>query len=195
MARDDRKQVAPALTAPADISLVGTVDEAMACKLRDGLADAEDTDTPIVIDMTTLGGDPEMARRMIVEVDAARERLKRRRIVFLGKTVVYSAGVTFIAAFPREDRYLNSDATLLIHCRQLSQTMQLEGPIRTSIPMLRAMIHQLETGVELEEANFKRLIEGSNVEMEDLLEKALYNWYVPADEACELGLVAEVLKL
>ena len=193
MARDDRKKTAPSLSDTADISLIGSVDEAMACKLRDALWDADDNDQPFTIDMTTLGGDPEMARRMIVEIDAARERLKGRRFVFFGKTIVYSSGVTFMAAFPREDRYLDADSTLLIHCRQLCKTMQLDGPIRTSIPMLTAMVHQLETGIELEEENFKRLIEDSDVSMDELLEKALYNWYVPAREACERQLVAEII--
>jgi ATP-dependent protease ClpP protease subunit len=193
MARDDRKKDKPEVTAKADISLVGPVDEAMACKLRDALAHAENADGPLIIDMTTLGGDPEMARRMIVEVDAARERLKGRRIVFVGKTVVYSAGCTFMAAFPPEDRYLNSDTTLLIHCRQLQKTIELDGPIRAHLPKLHSMIHQLESGIELEKDNFERLIEGTSVNMDELLEKALYNWYVPAEEAVERGLVAEVV--
>jgi hypothetical protein len=121
-------------------------------------------------------GDPEMARRMIVEVDAARERLPRRSLVFLGKTVVYSAGCTFMAAFPREDRYLTDDATLLIHRRQLKQTMDLDGPLRSHLPKLTAVVHLLDTGIGLEEENFKRLVEGSDVSMDALLEKALYNW-------------------
>ena len=192
MARDDRNPAAPNLADTADISLVGTVDEAMACRLRDALAQAEDSDAPLVIDMTTLGGDPEMARRMIVEVDAARERVNRR-LVFVGKTVVYSAGCTFMAAFPREDRYLTDDATLLIHCRQLKQTMELDGPLRSLLPRLTSMVHQLKTGIGLEEENFRRLIKGSDVSMDELLEKALYNWYVPAEEACKRGLAAGLL--
>ena len=193
MAREDRERPKPDASASADISLVGSVDEAMACKLRDALAEAESGDGPLTIDMTTLGGDPEMARRMIVEVDAARERLKGRRLVFIGKTVIYSAGCTFMAAFPPQDRYLTGDSTLLIHCRQLCKTMQLDGPIRSSIPMLKAMIHQLETGIELEEDNFERLIDGTHVSMDELLEKALYNWYVPAKEALDRGLIAGII--
>ena len=193
MARDDRTKSAPNLTDTADISLIGSVDEAMACNLRDALWQAEDNGQPFTIDMTTLGGDPEMARRMVVDVDAARERLKGRRFVFVGRTIVYSAGCTFMAAFPREDRYLADDATLLIHCRQLKQTMELDGPIRSHLPKLTAMVHQLEAGIELEVDNFKRLIERSDVSMDELLEKALYNWYVPAREARERGLVAGVL--
>lgn len=194
MARDDRKPWAPSLTDTADISLVGSVDETMACKLRDGLEAAEQGDKPFIIDMTTLGGDPELARRMIIEVDAARERLGGRRLVFVGKTIVYSAGCTFMAAFPPEDRYLTDDSTLLIHCRQLQQTIELDGPIRSHLPKLKSMIHQLETGIELEEDNFERLVDGTKVQMDELLEKALYNWYVPAKEARELGLVAGIIE-
>jgi hypothetical protein len=190
MAREDREEPKPDAKLTADISLVGSVDEAMACKLRDALGETESGDGPLTIDMTTLGGDPEMARRMIVEVDAARERLKGRRLVFVGKTVVYSAGCTFMAAFPPKDRYLTADATLLIHCRQLKQTMELDGPIRSHLPKLKAMIHQLETGIDLEEENFERLIKGTQVPMDELLEKALYNWYVTAEEAVERKLVA-----
>ena len=193
MAREDREQPRPDATLTADISLVGSVDEAMACKLRDALDKAEPGTDPLTIDMTTLGGDPEMARRMIVEIEAARKRLKGRRLVFVGKTVVYSAGCTFMAAFPPEDRYLTEDTTLLIHCRQLKQTMELDGPIRSHLPKLEAMIHQLETGIELEEDNFKCLIRGTDVPMDELLEKALYNWYVPAEEALERKLIAGII--
>lgn len=189
MARDDNRRQ-PDAAAKADISLIGPVDEAMACKLRDHLAEAGDGQGSLTIDLTTLGGDPEMARRMIAELDAARERMKGRRLIFLGKSVVYSAGVTFMAGFPRENRYLEADTMLLIHCRQLCQTIQLDGPLRTSIPKIKGMLHQLETGVKLEEDNFGRLIEGSDVSMDELVEKAFYNWYVPAREAVERGLVA-----
>ena len=193
MAREDREQTRIDVNAKADISLVGTVDEAMACTLRDALAQAEPGEAPLTIDMTTLGGDPEMARRMIVEVDSARARLEGRRLVFVGKTVVYSAGCTFMAAFPREDRYLTADATLLIHCRQLKQTIELDGPIRSHMPKLESKLHEFKTGVALEKENFARLIDGTDVTMDELLEKALYNWYVPAEEAAERKLIADVL--
>lgn len=193
MARDDYEQRAVNITASADISLVGPIDESMARKLRDELVSAEASDAPLTIDMTTLGGDPEMARRMIAEIDRARERLKGRRLVFVGKTAVYSAGCTFMAGFPREDRFLTTGTTLLIHCRQLRQTIELDGPIRASIPKLEAKLHEFETGIRLEEENFRRLIEQSDVALDELLEKALYNWYVSADEALERKLVAALV--
>lgn len=194
MARDDRSKPLPAGIREPQISLLGTVDESMAENFRQALADPPEGDEPISVDMTTLGGDPEMARRMILDLDAARERLKPRRIVFHGKSVVYSAGCTFMAGFPREDRFLAEDAVLLIHCRQLSKTLELSGPLRSNVPLIEAMCHELKTGIALEEDNFKRLIEGSDVTMDDLLEKALYNWYVPAQEAFDRGLVAGIVK-
>ena len=98
-----------------------------------------------------------------------------------------------MAAFPREDRFLTSDAMLLIHCRQLDRTLEISGPMRASIPEIEALCHQMKTGIEVEKRNFARLIEGSDVTMDELLEKALYNWYVPAEEARERGLIGGIV--
>lgn len=194
MARDDRDKSLPLGIREPQISLVGTVDECMAQDLRDRLADPGEGDGPIVIDMTTLGGDPEMARRMILDLDTARERLKPRRLVFHGKSVVYSAGVTFMAGFPREDRFLASDAVLLIHSRQLKKTIEIEGPLRPTVPMIEALLHELQCGIKLEQTNFERLIAGTKVTMDELLEKALFNWYLSADQALDHGLIAGIVE-
>lgn len=194
MAREDRERNLAALPAvAADISLIGPVDEAMAARLRDALAAAEDIPGILTVDLTTLGGDPEMARRMIADLDAARARLSNRRLVLVGKTAVYSAGCTFMAGFPRADRYLTADTVLLIHCRQASETITFDGPIRAHIARLKAKLHEYETGVALESDNFARLIADSSIEMSELLEKAYFNWYVPAEEAIARGLVAGIL--
>jgi hypothetical protein len=192
MAREDAPS-APVEVHHPQISLVGTVCNETVCQLRDGLKEAEKGEGPVTIEISTLGGDPEAARRMILEVELARERLRSRRLLFLGKTSVYSSGATFMAGFPREDRFLTKDATLLIHCRQLEKTIELSGPIRASRAKLEAQLHEIDTGVELEVENFERLIEGSDVAMDELLGKALYNWYVPAEEALKRGLVAGIV--
>jgi ATP-dependent protease ClpP protease subunit len=193
LARDDRGEAAPKTILNPQISLLGEVTEAMAQTLRDELRDVGDGRDPIAIEVTTLGGDAEMARRMVLDVEAARERLKPRRLVFVGKTVVYSAGVTLMSAFPCENRYLTADATLLIHVRQLDKKIEISGPMRASLPQVRAVCHQIETGIRNEEENFKRLLAGSRLSLDELVEKALYNWYVPAKEALELGLIAGIL--
>ena len=194
MARDNAENQVPAELSTPQISLIGAVCDEMAKELRDKLGEQKaDGKGAVVVEISTLGGDAEMARRMVADVVDTRERLKPRRLLFCGKTTVYSAGVSLMAAFPREDRYLSEDAMLLIHCRQLTKTVELDGPIRASIPQVRALCHQLETGVELEEENFERLIKGSDIGMDELLEKALYNWYLPAKEALERGLVAGIV--
>lgn len=164
----------------------------MAKDLRDRLLDLDQGSDTVAVEMTTLGGDAEMARRMVLDIDQARERLAPRRLVFIGKTVVYSAGVTVMSAFPREDRFLTADAMLLIHCRQLEKTVEIQGPMRASLPEVEALLHQMKTGIDLETRNFERLVAGSQVKLDDLFGKALYNWYVPADEALVLGLVAGI---
>lgn len=194
MARDNPQPKLSAALAKPQIALMGQVDEAMAQALRDGLRDCDkDGDGPVVVEITTAGGDAELVRRMTRDVDEARERLAPRRLVFIGRTMIYSAGTTLMSAFPKEDRYLSEDAMLMIHCRQLTKTVELDGPIRGSVPRVKALLHQLETGIALEKQHFERLIAGSDVTMDEVLEKALYNWYVPAADALERGLVAGVV--
>ena len=193
MAREDKGTSPPADVLDARISLIGSVTEDMARSLREQLRELEPGDEPITLEMTTLGGDAELARRMVLDIDQARERLSPRRLLFLGKTVVYSAGVTVMSAFPRDDRFLAADATLLIHCRQLDKTVEIDGPLRASLPRIEALCHELCTGIELEKRSFERLIEGTSVTLEALLEKALYNWYLSAEEALELGLIAGIV--
>lgn len=175
------------------IRLLGEVNENMLLTLLDGLAEAEGGSGPLAIEVTTLGGDAEIGRRIVLELDLARERLQGRRLVFIGKTIVYSAGTTIMSAFPREDRFLSDDAVLLIHTRQLERTVDLSGPIRASLPLVNAVCEQLKLGVRLEEEGFERLIAGSDIVMEELLDKALHNWYVTTDEALERGLVAAIV--
>jgi ATP-dependent protease ClpP protease subunit len=194
MARDNPPPDLSAVLAEPQISLMGEVDKFMARELRDGLrAEKRDGDGPVVVEITTAGGDAELVRRMVTDVDEARARLAPRRLVFSGKTMVYSAGTTLMSAFPVEDRYLSKDAMVMIHCRQLSKTVEIDGPIRGSLPRVTALLHQLETGVELEKQHFERLIAGSRVPMDELFEKALYNWYLTAAEALELRLVAGLI--
>ena len=188
MARDDSPRL-DRLAEP-QIALAGPVDETMLKELRQQLRSATRGDGPVTLELTTLGGGAEMGRRAMLEIELARERIAPRRLQFLGKTVVYSAGVTLMSGFAREDRFLTEDAVLLIHCRQLEQDVKLSGPLRTSVPLLKAKVHELEMGIRLEIEAFEKLIAGTGVTMDELLEKALYDWYVPAQEAVELGLVA-----
>jgi ATP-dependent protease ClpP protease subunit len=52
-----------------------------------------------------------------------------RDVWFLGKTLVASAGVTVMAAFPKAKRWLTRDSALLIHGRRMVKDLHLEGPL------------------------------------------------------------------
>lgn len=194
MGRDD-SQKSPAahdfLFEP-QIRLIGEVNEAMVERFIDGVAAVPDDAPAITVELTTAGGDAEMGRRLALEVRLARRR-RKPRLVFLGKTEVFSAGVTMMAAFPREDRYLTKDCVLLIHCRQLEKTVEVSGPLGASLHQLAALVEQAKLGIRLEREGFEELIEGSDVTLDELQKKTLDNWYVTAEEALERRLVAGLL--
>lgn len=190
MARDEAPKTAPPdILAAPQISLTGDIDKFSVERFLDQLRDAEAAGGDVAMELTTLGGDAELARRIVLEVENARRRLAGR-FLFLGKTVVYSAGTTIMSAFPRADRWLSRDAMLMIHCRKLDKTVEISGPLRSSLPQVKALAHQLETGLAVEQENFRRLVEGSDIGFDEVFDKALYNWYLSAAEALERGLVA-----
>ena len=176
-----------------DIVLMGPVTPEMAQTLCKQLLEAAEEGDPLIVELTTNGGDADIGLRMVTEIERARVRLARRRLVFLGTGTVYSAGVTAMSAFPPADRFLTDGGTLLVHGRQLSKTVELSGPLRASHPQLKALLHEIEVGCALEDDGFRRLIEGSDIDFAEVCEKALYNWYIPAAEALERGLIAGIV--
>lgn len=175
------------------IRLHGKVDHAMLDTLLEGFASAEDGSGPLALEVCTLGGDADAGRRMVLEIGLARERLRGRRLLFIGKTTVYSAGVTIMSAFPSGDRFLTPDAILLLHCRQLDRTIELSGPMRGSLPLVEALCRQLKLGCEMEVDGFERLIAGSDLTIEEVLERGLHNWYLTAKDALERRLIAGIV--
>ena len=186
MDNNDRDTV---LTAP-QLRLIGSVDEAMYAEFRNQLH-AAPTDGPLVIALTTLGGDPEIARAMADDVRLLREA--GRTIYFLGKAAVYSAGATFMAGFPVACRFLTRDTILLVHERQISRNISLSGPLRSCTAQLQAVLNEIEQSIAIEEAGFAALAEGSNVDLDEMRTKAPDNWYIGCEEAKERGLIADVI--
>ncbi|KTW18171.1 ATP-dependent Clp protease proteolytic subunit [Sphingomonas sanguinis] len=179
------------LLARPHIQLYGTVDEVMYAGFKDQLA-AAPTDGPLVVSITTLGGDPEMARAMGDSIRLLRDYTGRETL-FLGKVAVYSAGATFMSAFPVETRFLTRGTRLMLHERQMSGSIDLTGPL-TSLPaILKAKLHEIEQSVLIQEEGFRAIVNGSQVSFETLREKAVSNWYIDAEEARDLGLVLDVI--
>ena len=174
------------------ILLAGDVDYAMYERFRSQLAEAP-AEGLIVIELTTLGGDPEVARMMGEDVRFRSEQEPGRRYVFLGKTAVYSAGATFMSFFARENRYLTRGTRLMIHERKMDKTLHVVGPLTASLASVKALVHEIEQSILIQNEGFETLIAGSSVTLDDLLRKAPSNWYVEAREAADLGLVQAVL--
>ena len=179
------------LLATPHICLSGPVDHAMYHSFRDQLA-AAPTDGTLVIAISTLGGDPEVARLMGDEVRLLRD-FTGREILFLGKVAVYSAGATFMAHFPVDKRFLTQGTRLMIHERKLTCDIHLEGPLKTLVPILQAKLHEIEESIRIEEEGFRDIVAGSKLAFDDLCKKAPSNLYIEAEEARDLGLVLDVI--
>lgn len=196
-------QTAPAAAAPVPpntglaypmlgrphISLAGQVDQAMYASFSQQLAMAPG-DGPIVVAISTLGGDPEVARLMGDEIRLLRD-YHGRDMVFLGKVSIYSAGAVLMAAFPADRRYLTRGSRLLVHERIMS--FYLSGSVRTLAETMKSHLGEVEHALKVEEESFRDLVAGSSVTLEELRQRAPNDWYIDAEEAKSLGLVADVI--
>ncbi|MEN2787496.1 ATP-dependent Clp protease proteolytic subunit [Sphingomonas qilianensis] len=179
------------LLAKPHILLSGPVDQLMYQSFRQQLEPCPDEGT-LVVALTTLGGDPEVARTMADDIRLLVEH-DGREMLFLGKVAVYSAGATFMAAFPVNRRFLTRRTRLMIHERKISKELNLDGPLRMVVASIKAALHEVEHSIQIEEEGFHDIVRGSNVDFEDLREKAPANWYIEAEEARDLGLVLDVI--
>lgn len=179
------------LLARPHVALSGPIDQAMYASFRDQLATAP-REGSLVVSLSTLGGDPEVARLMGDEIRLLRD-YSGRETLFLGKVAVYSAGATFMAAFPADKRFLTRGTRLMIHERQIQSTVELSGPLKMQVASLKAKLHEIEESVRIEEEGFRDIIAGSKVRFEEIAERAPANWYIEAEEARSLGLVLDII--
>jgi ATP-dependent protease ClpP protease subunit len=175
--------------ARATVRLSGSVGHSMVASFFEQLLPVLDVDGSILIELFTDGGDAEIGRRLAQEVRLLREQ-HQRDIWFLGKTLVASAGVTIMGAFPQEKRWLTRDAALLIHGRRMTKDLHLEGPLGSCRRVLEEMIADIDHGLRLEEQGFSELIDGSSVTQEEITRRAYGGWYLSAQDALDRGLVA-----
>jgi len=174
------------------ILLGGPVDYDMYKNFRSQL-DGSKKEGLVVTELSTLGGDPEVARVMGEDIGFHSENSKNCRFVFLGKAAIYSAGTTFMSFFSIENRYLTRGTRLMIHERKLDKQLHINGPLTTCVATVTATLHEIEASIAIQNEGFENLIRGSKVTMDEVLGRAPGNWYIEANEAKSLGLVAEVL--
>lgn len=174
------------------ILLAGAVDYSMYAFFRDRLMTAPPTGL-VVVELSTLGGDPEVARMMGEDIRFHSEMSPERRFAFLGKAAIYSAGATFMSFFARPNRYLTRGTRLMIHERKIMAQVNLDGPLTTVVASLKAKLHEIEHSVTIQNEGFENLIMGSSVQLDEVLRRATENWYIEAAEAVQLGLVEGVI--
>jgi ATP-dependent protease ClpP protease subunit len=189
--------IAPTLLGPKDfeyptITRSGIVDHNMYLYFKQCLSTAPQQGL-VIVEISTLGGDPEVARLMGEDIRFHSDLYPDRRLVFLGKTAVYSAGATFMSFFATENRYLTRGTRVMIHERIITSDLHLEGPLSTCIASLKAKLNEIEASIAIQNEGFANLILGSRVTMEEVLRRAPENWYLEANEAQALGLVSSVL--
>ena len=188
---DDSNAARYPLLARPHVALSGPVDQAMYTRFREQLA-AAPRDGSLVVSLSTLGGDPEIARLIGDEIRLLRD-YSGRETLFLGKVAVYSAGATVMAAFPADKRFLSRGTRIMIHERQIHSTVELSGPLKMQVASLKAKLHEIEESVRIEEEGFRNIIAGSRVPFEDVQARAPANWYIEAEEARSLGLVLDII--
>ncbi len=192
MTMDWNETLSPKAFDAPRILLAGPVDYDMYHRFRDQFLTAPATGL-VVIELSTLGGDPEVARMMGEDVRFHSELSSERRFVFLGKAAIYSAGATFMSFFARQNRYLTRGTRLMIHERKLCKTLEINGPLTTCIASVKATLHEIEHSITIQNEGFENLIAGSSVTMDEVLRRAPENWYLEAQEARTLGLIQGVI--
>ena len=175
-----------------NVRLYGPIEHETVRDFLQQLQKVRGTDNPLVLELSTEGGDADAARRIALEVRLCR-KWYNRPAYFVGKTVVMSAGITIMAAFPRECRFLTDDAVLLIHERRITKTVELKGPIRSNIQIVSELLAQFETAEKLERDGFAELAHESAISADELYTRATKNFYLTAQEALKLRLIAEII--
>ncbi|MGV3577809.1 ClpP family protease [Brevundimonas sp.] len=174
------------------ILLAGPVDYGMYTRFRNQLDQAPGKGL-VVIELSTLGGDPEVARMMGEDVRFHSDINPERRIVFLGKAAIYSAGATFMSFFAIPNRYLTRGTRVMIHERKMDKTLQVNGPLTTCIASVKAVLEELEHSIAIQNEGFENLVRGSQISMEEVLRRAPENWYIEAQDAKAKGIIAGVI--
>lgn len=175
-----------------NVSIEGTIGDATLAAFLEQRTRVLDAEEDLILELSTFGGDADIARRIALEIRAFRQH-SGRNAWCVGKTIIYSAGITILAAFPRSARFLTSDAVLLVHERHISRDISLDGPAKAMVQIVRELLAELEMACRLEREGFEELAAGSTTTADTLMRRAKDNGYLTARQALEMGLVEKLL--
>lgn len=175
-----------------DIRLFGAVDQSMLSEFFRQQSQVNDVG-PLVLELSTSGGDADIGRRIGQEIRLWQEK-QMREVFFFGKTYVYSAGVTIMSFFPVTHRFVTGDCEFLIHERKLKKDLHLEGALRGCRSAVQDVLAQIDSGQRLERDGFAQLVLGTKLTVDDVQKQVLdRDWYLTASDALKLGLISGVV--
>ena len=184
------KRTLPSL-AP-DLRLFGAVDQHMLAEFFRQQTEIK-AQKPVVLELSTSGGDADIGRRIAEELRLMQQE-DGREVFFFGKTYVFSAGITIMSSIPRSHRFMTRDCELLIHERKMKKELHLVGALRGCRSAVQDVLAEIDSGQRLEREGFAQLVRGSRLTVEDVEKKVLNkDWYVTAEEAVEIGLIAGIV--
>jgi hypothetical protein len=97
----------------------------------------------------------------------------------------------------RTARVRTSGENLLLVCLLMAPPSQeLEPPANPgqfSVATVKATVNEIEASIAIQNEGFENLIRESDVTMEQVLQRAPFNWYIESQEALSLGLIKAVL--
>jgi ATP-dependent Clp protease protease subunit len=188
--RKNKKSLLDVLAQEPAIRLYGAVDDAFLGRFLEQLKPLRGQQAPLIFELSTTGGDADVARRVAEEIRLCRD-VGGMDLHFVGKAMVYSAGVMIMAAFPVHKRFLSREAVLLIHEWQIEKEIRFSGALRVCAGSARDFLAELEVARKLECQTFADLVRGTQLTLEQLSAQVVKaDWYLLADEAVQLELVA-----
>ncbi len=188
--RKNKKGLQDVLAQEPAIRLYGAVDDAFLGRFLEQLKPLRGLQSPLIFELSTTGGDADVARRVAEEIRLCRD-VGGMDLYFVGKAMVYSAGVMIMAAFPVQKRFLSRDAVLLIHEWQIEKEIRFSGALRVCAGSARDFLAELEVARKLECQTFADLVRGTQLTLEQLTAQVVKaDWYLLADEAAQLELVS-----
>ena len=176
------------------VRLSGEINRAMADHFWQTISKlpTQDGDGALVVMLTTSGGDADIGREIAQDIKLWQHKTSKP-IYFLGKTLVYSAGTTIMAAFEKSRRYLTADCSLLLHERKLTLTLDFKDSLRLVQAKAHGLLAHCEHGIKIENEIFESLAQDSVMSAQALIEKARGEWYFDAKEAVACGLAHAII--
>ena len=75
----------------------------------------------------------------------------------------------------------------------MDKSLHVVGPLTNCVASVKALLHELEHSIRIQNEGFDALAVGSSLTGDDLKARAPENWYLEAQEAKDVGLIEGVI--